>query len=280
MDSPGFDASQMVVVVRSDSNVTALSVSYITLNYKTAGFASYGGRVEEPILPGNTYRSVEGSLSYLENFIYGINGFAMGASSGVSLEATIDKNFVVNVLPGQISSNFIFSYILFGVTPVLTCTNCNTKLPDQYGNCLSSCNPGEAQRVFNDGSQGCAVCSPKVNTVVSPDGKGCICRAGTVAVGNQCRVVEPINSNVLIGPGGNAGSSSITTRNNNGGALVLTTTTTTTTQSTQNNVQSGSSSNSASVSSSNQYAGYNTLRPIFGNTTIQDIIHRSISRSF
>lgn len=246
----GFNATGMMVVYRSDSNLTALTVSYITFNYKLAGFASYGGTIDEPILPNTTYRSVDGSLSVLENYIYGISGFAMGAAGGVSLEAVIDKTFVLNIGVGQISSNFSFSYIIFGLSPKFTCSNCNYKLPDQFGGCLSSCSVDQALKRYSDGSDGCVVCSPKLNTVVSPDGKSCVCKPGAVAVRGTCTVVDPISNNISsVGP-------SVATSGS--GSLIITTTTTTeSTQTSQNNQNVQSSQNVQYNQNTNQNTQYN-----------------------
>jgi hypothetical protein len=187
------------VGVISACGLTAVTVSYLAFSPSTAGFASYGGIIEQPVVPTATYLSIHKSLCSLENFIYGLNGFTFGATASASLSTEIDRSFVLTVNPGQITSKLAFTYIVYGPSPKYVCANCPDKISGFGGRCVSQCKQGEAQYTYPDGSQGCIVCSDIANLVVSSDGTSCVCKPGTSSVRGICTVVEPYKTDVVYG---------------------------------------------------------------------------------
>jgi hypothetical protein len=126
----GFNQTGINVVVISDSGLTAVTLSYFVFNPESASFANYGQVITVPILPNSTSRLVLNRLSVLRNFLYGVNSFSMGSAPSVSFESSIDSNFALDLVLGQIITRFAFTYVLFGISPVFTCANCNVKLAD------------------------------------------------------------------------------------------------------------------------------------------------------
>jgi hypothetical protein len=125
------------VNVTSASAPSALTVSYMLFSPSTAGYASYGGIIDQPLVPNSTYISVFKSLSSLQNYIYGINGFAFGSAPNINISTSIDKSFVLAIQPGQIVTNLTVAYIIYGMSPKYVCLNCPNTLPNFDGNCAS-----------------------------------------------------------------------------------------------------------------------------------------------
>lgn len=194
--------SSINVGINSACGLTAVTVSYIVFSPSTAGFASYGGIIDQPAVPEATYLSIHKSLCSLENYIYGLNGFTFGAAPSVSLSSSIDRSFVLTVNPGQITTKLTFSYIVYGPSPKFVCSNCADKISGFGGNCLSQCDEGEALYTYPDGSQGCIICSDLANLVVSADGSSCVCKPGTTNVRGVCTLVEPYKTDIVYGFGG------------------------------------------------------------------------------
>jgi hypothetical protein len=199
------------VNVTSASAPSALTVSYMLFSPSTAGYASYGGIIDQPLVPNSTYISVFKSLSSLQNYIYGINGFAFGSAPNINISTSIDKSFVLAIQPGQIVTNLTVAYIIYGMSPKYVCLNCPNTLPNFDGNCASQPTAQEATYTYPDGSQGYIVCSNLANLVLSADGKSCVCNTGTTLVRGICTNVQPYQTATTIIPGGSTQSTSTTT---------------------------------------------------------------------
>lgn len=252
--------SGLKVGIISASKPTALSVSYIVFSPSTAGFASYGGIIDQPMIPSAVSLSVHKSLCTFDNFIYGLNSFSAGNSPSMNIHSGINRDFVLTVNPGQITTKLTFSYIIYGLSPKYVCANCADKLNRFGGNCVNECNPGEARFTYPDGSEGCVVCSDSANLVVSEDGTSCVCRPGTTNLHGICSSVQPYQTNEYYGGEGESRTSISSSSSS---------------QSSSSSLGSyadylaklagqQSSSNAGSTTASSN-AGSSPLKPIFGN---------------
>jgi hypothetical protein len=197
LDSISLNSSGVLVGVRSHSNPTDVSFHYLAFNFESAGFVSFGNNFNEQRLSNTTYRSGAGELANLTNAIFGINAFTVKPAQRVGIDSRIDSDFVVGVSPLQDTAVFSLFYIIIGVKPSISCANCNAKLADPNGQCVLTCAPGQVLRNFADGSQGCAVCSPLLNSVASPNGRSCECMRGYVFSNGTCVRNAPQQSFVI-----------------------------------------------------------------------------------
>lgn len=166
--------SSFVVGVASNAPVNGIYVSYFVFSPPNSGFVSYGGIASQPYINGAIHQTIQMSLSYSDNSLFGITGFSFTNSSRFSLGSSIDSRFILSTTGN--SYNTTVSFIAVGNNPNTVCSGCPGTVPS-YDRCVTGCSNGQALFSYSgQNSRGCIDCPSYAFLKVNPTNTDCMCQ--------------------------------------------------------------------------------------------------------
>lgn len=148
---------ELGVQVAGNMEIKSARVNFIVFSPSTAVFASYGGGITESAFSQTKVYNVQKFVHESPLAFVGVANLRQSAPGPVAFSSSISKDFYVRLSSSRPIQEVFFSYIILGVPPASSCSNCKEQLI--YGSSCVAAPPSNAYLVtYRDGGRGYREC--------------------------------------------------------------------------------------------------------------------------
>lgn len=148
---------ELGVQVAGNMEISNAQVNFIVFSPSTAVFASYGGGITESVFSQTKVYNAQQFVHESPLAFIGIANLRQSAPGPFAFSSSMSKDFYLKLSSSRPIQEFFFSYIIIGVPPASSCSNC--KEPIIYGSSCVATPPSNSYMVtYRDGGRGYREC--------------------------------------------------------------------------------------------------------------------------